>query len=59
MAPLQLNLELVPTEAAGEEEAVESMENRVRAAVNACFRRAEIHFQRRFERAQLAFNLRG
>ena len=59
MAPLQLTLELVPTEAAGEEEAVESMENRVRAAVNACFRRAEIHFQRRFERAQLAFNLRG
>lgn len=37
----------------------ESLENRVRAVVNASFRRAEIHFQRRFERAQLAFNLRG
>jgi SprT protein len=59
MAPLQLTLELVTTEAAGEEETVESMENRVHAAVIACFRRAEIHFQRCFERAQLAFNLRG
>lgn len=56
---LQLTLDLIPTGTAGEEEAVESLENRVRAAVNASFRRAEIHFQRRFERAQLAFNLRG
>lgn len=59
MAQLQLTLDLIPAEATGEENAVESLENRVRAAVNACFRRAEIHFQRRFERAQLAFNLRG
>lgn len=59
MEPLPLTLELVPAEVAGKEEAAESMEYRVRAAVNACFRRAEIHFQRRFDRAQLAFNLRG
>jgi len=59
MAQLQLALDLIPTETAGQEEAVESLENRVRAAVDACFRHAEIHFQRRFERAQIAFNLRG
>jgi SprT protein len=59
MAPLQLTLDLVPAQAAAEEDAVKSQENRVRATVNACFRRAEIHFQRCFERAQLAFNLRG
>ncbi|WP_372522528.1 SprT-like domain-containing protein [Sulfuricaulis sp.] len=56
---MQLTLDLVSAQATAEEEAVESLENRVCAAVNACFRRAEIHFQRRFERAQLAFNLRG
>jgi SprT protein len=59
MAQLQLTLDLVLAETAGGKDAVESLEYRVRAAVNACFRRAEIHFQRRFERAQLAFNLRG
>ena len=59
MAQLQLTLDLVPAETAGGKDAMELLENRVRAAVNACFRRAEIHFQRRFERAQLAFNLRG
>jgi len=56
---LQLTLDLIPTGAAAEEAVEESLENRVRAVVNASFRRAEIHFQRRFERAQLAFNLRG
>jgi SprT protein len=59
MATLQLTLDLVLAETAAKQEAVESLENRVRVAVNACFRRAEIHFQRRFERARLSFNLRG
>lgn len=37
----------------------DSLESLVRATVESCFRRAEMHFQRRFERPSLAFNLRG
>jgi SprT protein len=56
---LQLILELTPTEATAKEDAPASLETRLRAAVETSFRRAEIFFQRRFERAQLVFNLRG
>ncbi len=37
----------------------EPLESLLRSAVEMCFRRAEIYFQRRFERPHLAFNLRG
>jgi len=56
---MQLSLDLIPADIAGKEETLEYRENRARAAVDACFRRAEIHFRRQFERARLAFDLRG
>ena len=37
----------------------ESLEPLIRSTVESCYRRAEIYFQRRFERPLLAFNLRG
>lgn len=35
------------------------LESRLHAAVESCYRHAEIHFQRRFDRPHLALNLRG
>jgi len=55
----QLRLELVPTDAGADEASAASLESRLRAAVEECYRRAEIHFRRRFERPRLGFNLRG
>lgn len=37
----------------------ESLESQVLATVESCYRLAETHFQRRFERPCLTFNLRG
>lgn len=39
--------------------AAESLESRLRAVVDQCYRHAEIHLQRRFDRPRLNFNLRG
>ncbi|MBI3777486.1 MAG: SprT-like domain-containing protein [Gammaproteobacteria bacterium] len=56
---MQLTLDLAAPENDLGGNAPESLEIRLGAAVEFCFRRAEIHFRRRFERAQLTFNLRG
>lgn len=56
---LQLSLELAAAKAGADEVSSASLESRLRAAVEACYRRAEIHFRRRFERPRLALNLRG
>jgi len=55
----QLSLELVPAGAEADEVSAASLESRLRVAVEACYRHAEIHFRRRFERPRLGFNLRG
>ncbi|HYA39462.1 MAG TPA: SprT-like domain-containing protein [Candidatus Methylomirabilis sp.] len=56
---LQLTLELVSANTEANDVSAVSPESRLLAAVEACYRRAEIHFRRRFERPRLAFNLRG
>jgi SprT protein len=58
-APRQLSLELVCADAGTNAACAASLESRLRAAVEACYRRAEIHFRRRFERPRLAMTLRG
>lgn len=58
-AHLQLSLELVSADTETDAVSAASLESRLRAAVEACYRRAEIHFRRRFERPRLGFNLRG
>lgn len=58
-AHLQLSLELVPADTGADAASAAPLESRLRAAVEACYRRAEIHLRRRFERPRLGFNLRG
>jgi SprT protein len=53
----QQAFDLVPREP--DEAAAESLESRLRAAVDECYRHAEIHLRRRFERPRLGFDLRG
>ena len=55
----QLNLVLVSADTDTDDVSSTSLESRLRAAVEACYRRAEIHFRRRFERPHLILNLRG
>ena len=56
---MQLALNLSPVEDVATVNEAPSLEARLNTAVEACYRRAELFFQRRFDRAQLAFNLRG
>lgn len=53
-----LTHELFPCGVDGENEPA-SLESLLRATVENCYRRAENHFQRRFDRPHLALNLRG
>jgi SprT protein len=55
---LPLTLDLFSAEARDGPEAP-SLELRLHTAVETCYRRAEIHFRRRFDRPRLSFNLRG
>ncbi len=56
---LPLAQDLFSSETHGDGAAPESLERRLCTAVESCYRRAEIHFRRRFDRPRLGFNLRG
>jgi len=56
---LSLTLDLFSAEMDEDVEAPASLERRLYTAVEACYRHAEIHFRRRFDRPRLGFNLRG
>ena len=52
-------LDLFAPDAGGDDRAPASDEALLQATVEACYRRAEIHFRRRFERPRLTLDLRG
>src|SRR3989338_1219589 len=52
---LPLTLALFPADG----DVAAPVESLLQAAVETCYRRAEIHFQRRFERPRLTLDLRG
>ncbi|MEK7696836.1 MAG: hypothetical protein AAB346_01720, partial [Pseudomonadota bacterium] len=52
-------LDLFAPDAGGDDRAPASGEALLQATVEACYRRAEIHFRRRFERPRLTLDLRG
>jgi SprT protein len=56
---LPLTLDMFSADVNEDTEAPSSLEQHLYAAVETCYRRAEIHFRRRFDRPQLGFNLRG
>lgn len=59
MDDTQLNICLEPVVGKTELEPTASIEQRLRAAVENCYRHAENYYQRRFERPRLSFKLRG
>ena len=56
---LSLTLDLFSADVNANAGTSASLELRLHTAVEACYRRAEIHFRRRFDRPRLGFNLRG
>ncbi|WP_461572982.1 SprT family zinc-dependent metalloprotease [Sulfuricaulis sp.] len=56
---MSLNRDLFSTEVDGGDDSPTSLDLRLHTAVEACYRRAEMHFRRCFERPRLSYQLRG